>query len=422
MPGPYVRVFWTVQGKVDKDGHPIEYPTEAAARAQASGGGIAGTGIGAGLGPVPAATPPVKVTESMTEDGEYVQTVDGPDGQPQEVNRGVDKARLDLYKARQATQPGAQVEYRTGPNGELLKIDKQTGAVTVEMTKPQGPVTPEAPTLHTLPSGDQASWNPATGTWDVQFTKPPAAPSLDLGPPRPGQRTNLALVEQQYKLFAQQLAATPGITAEEYNRRLQSYIATYVTPAVQQATDEVNAEADRKRREEEAATRRAEGREQRLTTTAEAAEARQYAEFQQTAGQNAVSNALALMPYQANPQFLRELSAGLGVLSGGGGRVSFSPEAFQVPLPDLDALAERGAQRAAALYRSAGGVPFTPRPAAGAVAQPTAADAALATSAFVPPPRPSMPGAPTAPVPTPQAVPVPWEPFPHSGTGAPAAY
>jgi hypothetical protein len=262
-----------------------------------------------------------------------------------------------------------------------------------------------APDKPTEVGGKLVKIDPATGKPEVVYAPEPARTpvALDLGAPRPGQKTNLALVEQQYNQFAAQLAADPNLTDEEYNRRLQQYIATYVTPAVQAATEEVNAEAARQvARQQEAdrqsaaqeqraadAATRAEGREERADTAAERTEARSYAEFQQRAGQNAVSNALALLPYRVNPKFLEQYAAGLNVLARGGGAVTFTPDAFQVPLPDLDTLAQQGADRAAAMYRAAGGVPLSPRPAgAGAAAvgpnQPVA--------------RTSFPGAPTEPL------------------------
>jgi hypothetical protein len=288
---------------------------------------------------------------------------------------------------------------------------------------------PEAPTLHTLPDGSQASFNPATGKWDVQFKKPAAAPTLDLGAPRPGQRTNLALVEQQYKLFAAQLAADPNLTPEEYNRRLQQYIATNVTPAVERATAEVNAAADAATARQREADARAARTEERQTTTAERTGTLAEAHYRYKGGQDAVSNALALLPYQANPLFAEEFARGLGVLSSGGGPVSFSPEAFRVPLPDLNALADQGAQRAAAMYQQSAGVPFTPRPVGGALPVSTTAAADLAGVPMAL--RGSwMPGAVGAPAPTPQVVPPvvpqqpppPWDPFSAGGPGSSPLY
>jgi hypothetical protein len=403
MAGPYIRTFWTVQGKVDKDGHPIEYPTEAAAKAQASGGGIGGTGVAAGLGPIPAATAATKVTEVMTEDGEYVQTTEGPDGQPQEITRGVDKARLDLFKARQAAAPGAkEPDVRTFPDGSLRERQPD-GTWKVLAEKP--PVAQAAPTLHTLPDGSQAQYNPATGNWDVKFTKPATAPKDELPEitvpaRRPGQTTDLATVKSEADTYLANLnaqVAAGTLTRAERSRLWDSYYQTTVKPRLEQANQEANAEAAR-------LARRTTAREDRETSLGEA-------EFGQKAGRYAVADALALLPYQVSPTFLREFAAGLNTLSSGGGHVAFSPEAFQIQLPDLNALADAGAQRAAAAYRGTAGVPFTPQGAVAPAAAPAPAAAAAAPSAAAQ----ALAGVPMRPRPQ-------WDPASAGGPGSSPYY
>lgn len=85
MADKIVRKFWIIPGDVDEKGKQKEYPQKPS------------TFILSGLG---LAKEPVEVTEEMSPDGEYVQTVDGPEGKRQEIARGVDKNQLDLHNAR----------------------------------------------------------------------------------------------------------------------------------------------------------------------------------------------------------------------------------------------------------------------------------------------------------------------------------
>lgn len=67
-------------------------------------------------------------------------------------------------------------------------------------------------------------------------------------------------------------------------------------------------------------------------------------------GQNRVQNYLSTMPYRVGPGFAQSFAQGLSTLSGGGGRVNFSPSDFQVQIPNQDALAEEGFRRAMAIF------------------------------------------------------------------------
>lgn len=87
MADTITRTFWIIPNDNDpKTGKPKEYAQKPS------------TFVLSGLG---LATQPVQVTERMTPDGEYVQTVDGPDGKPVEIDRGVDSKQLALNTARQ---------------------------------------------------------------------------------------------------------------------------------------------------------------------------------------------------------------------------------------------------------------------------------------------------------------------------------
>lgn len=84
------RKFWVIPGDIDpKTGKPKEYGEKPSTFI------LSGVGQATGL-----SKQPVEVTEEMSEDGEYVQYVAGPDGQRQEINRGVDTGQLSLHQAR----------------------------------------------------------------------------------------------------------------------------------------------------------------------------------------------------------------------------------------------------------------------------------------------------------------------------------
>jgi hypothetical protein len=262
MAGPIMRTFWTVEGKVDKDGHPIEYPTEAAAKTQSSAGGIAGTGFGPG----PAATPPTKVTESMTEDGEYVQTVDGPDGQPQEIGRGVDKARLELYNARRGAAkdaaPDTTPKTITTADGRVLQYvppDKEhPNGSWIEAGPPKalGPAAPKPdtvgapPTQEFIVSVDQYGKQTTEKNPNYKPAAGPAPGTEAIPAARPGQTTDLAAVKSQAQMTWDSLTAdvqAGRITPEQRTQKWNSYYTATVAPALEAANREAVAEAERQR-------------------------------------------------------------------------------------------------------------------------------------------------------------------------------
>jgi hypothetical protein len=245
---------------------------------------------------------------------------------------------------------------------------------------------------------------------NYQGPKPATVPKgaeITIPARRPGQTTDLATVKNEADAYLANLnaqLANRTITAAEYGRLWDSYYQTTVKPKIDAANAEANAEAARQAQRQAEADRRTAAREDRATTLGEL-------EFGRRAGQDAVSNALALLHYQVSPTFLREFAAGLGTLSSGGGHVAFSPEAFQIQLPDLNALAEQGAQRAAAVYRGTAGVPFTPQ---GAVA-PAAAPAPAAAAAAPPAAAQALAGVPMLPRPQ-------WDPASAGGPGSSPFY
>lgn len=346
MAGPIVRTFWIVEGKVDKDGHPIEYPTEAAAQAQASAGGIGGSGVGQGVPLIGGAPKPAtKVTESMTEDGEYVQTIDGPDGQPQEIGRGVDKARLDLYKARREARDGELKPRptRTLPDGTMEEFQPD-GSWRVIATKPQGP---QQAAEKPIEIGGQLVEKQPDGSYKPVYTpqaKPAAgtAPALNLPATRPGQLTDLSLVESQANQFIASVNADTTLTPQQRQAKISTYLETVVKPAAEQATKEANdyaAQQQQRQRDADARAARSETRQdttaERQTRTAEAQQRLAEEKFSYERGQDAVANRLKLLEREVDPSFGPDLAGIYNRIIPG----AFQPGSFTTQAPDLDAIA-----------------------------------------------------------------------------------
>lgn len=246
----------------------------------------------------------------------------------------------------------------------------------------------KAPETKAFPDGTERQWDPERRDWVIIATKPqgpepnkPEAgtlPGVNLGARRPGQKVDLALVEQQANAYIASLNADKSLTPEQRNQRLQAYVAANVKPQVDQATAEANAEqarlTQRQQEQDQQARDQAvrQGRqEDRLTATADrqsrtAEQQAQTAErnartaedtlafnrqkSEYDAGQDAVSNAMKLLPYQVGPTFGAEFSSALNTLGSGGGPVSFTPSGVTFQAPDYAAIAEAAAQRAHALY------------------------------------------------------------------------
>jgi hypothetical protein len=58
-----------------------------------------------------------------------------------------------------------------------------------------------------------------------------------------------------------------------------------------------------------------------------------------------VARTTALLPYQVGPSWGQEFNQALTTLSGGGGRVNFTPGSSMFQLPDLNAIAEQATAR-----------------------------------------------------------------------------
>lgn len=295
----------------------------------------------------------------------------------------------------------------TLPDGSQVEYDPATGG-----WKPFAAAKPSAtaPATKTFPDGTERQWDPASSTWKPipGGQKPTPAPALNVPPQRPGQTTDLGAVKAQYDAYVAQLWADKSLTDSERVQRYKTYLDTVVQPAFDRAQAEVNAEQQRQQarqqQQEDVANRRADVAQQREGVYASTAErnAATSARQAQTAadqlaferekaaygvGQDAISNALKFLPYQASPAFASQFAAGLNTLSSGGGPVNFTPDAFRINLPDLDQLASLAAQRASAMY----GLP--------AQSGPTAQDVAAQTAQSVPPPSAPPPQAPPYPQP-----------------------
>lgn len=246
-------------------------------------------------------------------------------------------------------------------------------------------------------------------------------PGLNLGQRRPGQRTDLSLVEQQANAYLAQLNAdvqAGKITRDDRQRQWDAYVATTVKPLVDQANKETADYADEQLQRQRANEARANAREDRLAAndTRRASTDQQRLDFDrqrfaQEAGQTAVTNARA-----ANKEILGSGQFGQHLadfLSGGAGTMPrFTAEDLQHPQPDYDAIAERAVQKALAAVGYGGGAPSTadalhgmfgtsPQ-AAPAVPMAAAPAAPAATPSGVPPAPPPAPPPPVNPPVLPQ--------------------
>lgn len=406
------RRYWTWTGPDGK--------TQSGSTPPATGTtGVFGTGINAKPNP-----PATEYEERTYKDGTKILSRFDPEKtewvqESIEVDEGLRGQSKDEAAAAAAAAKAADKapDRQTFPDGSLRERDPTTGEWTILATKPQGPVQNAAPELHTFPDGSQAQWNPATSKWDVVATKPPAKddlPEVTVPARRPGQTTDLATVKSEADTYLANLnaqVASGALTRAQRASLWDAYYEKTVKPRLEAANAEANAEAARAAERQAEADRRGRAGEDRATRLAEL-------QFGQRAGQDAVKNAMDLLHYQVSPTFLREFAAGLGTLSSGGGHVQFSPEAFQINLPDVDALATQGAQRAAALYH-ANTVPFTPAGAGGG-----AGPGPIASSSAVTQQLNALPMAAqtAAAAPAPAAVPASAGPSatPGIGAGAPS--
>lgn len=288
-------------------------------------------------------TPQGEITARQKEDGTF-EVIDDPKG---------------FLKDTDPTAPQKPIEV----GGRL--VEKQPDGTYKPVYEP--PKEPKAADVREFPDGSLRERQP-DGSWKpIEGGQKPAAPlkAPELGVPaaRAGQRTDLAGVKAQYDAFVAGLNADKTLTDQQRTERLQRYIETVVTPAFDRANAEVAAEQERQAKRQEtsdalaaAGEARAGRTEQRLSAADERRArldeetlAQRRREFSYTAGQDAVKNALALLPATGSPLFGQQYAAALNTIASGGGPVTFTPEALSVPLPDLNALAAEGARRAAAM-------------------------------------------------------------------------
>lgn len=320
-----------------------------------------------------------KYTDGRIETWRAEVVTGQPMGEWQKMPESVDKDIASTYKPEKPDAGPKPPDLQTFPDGSLRERNPQTGEWTILATKPQAPAQNAAPTLHTMPDGSQAQWNPATSKWDVVATKPEApgagdVENVDIGAPRPGSRVDITSLKAQKDAFVASLNADKSLTREERQRRFTTYMQTVVQPQLDRAAQEANEEADRQRRRQEqqdAVAKRnadlAESREARAETAADrqarvqdetlafAKEKEQY-DRSYTRGRDSVADALALLKYRVDPSFSPSLAGIYNQIIPG----AFQPGAFQVDLPDLDALANQHVGGLMAMQDQ----PMAPRPGA----------------------------------------------------------
>src|SRR5262245_5442341 len=321
------RTYW--QTGTDARGRPIISDTPPGGPSRPLGGLIPG------ISPAPAST---QYQEQAYEDGTKVVSRWDP-AQDQWVQESV-AVDPQIRAQHQATQPkpGAAPTVRTFPDGSLRRWDPAAkdgqGDWVVEQAKP---ATATAPTVHTLADGSQVQWNPTTQQWTPM---PGAKTTRTITAPELGSTVELNALEDEAQQFIDGLYADASLTDAERSRRYQAWRQTVFNPKVQRAIDEAKARAAAvEQRAQETAARQARG-EERLQTTAERqaqTEADRLALEQQKyvygAGQDAVSNALKLLPYAAGPTFASDLAGAYNTILGASGwrsGGSFSPGAFAI--------------------------------------------------------------------------------------------
>ena len=262
-----------------------------------------------------------------------------------------------------------------------------------------------------------------------------APPATTRGITRPelGATPDANALENEAQVFIDGLYADASLTDAERNRRYQEWYQTVFAPKVKAATDAANAkQAAAEAHARDVATRQVNLSQARATSAERMAQteadrlALEQQKFVYGAGQDAVKNALALLPYAAGPTFASDLAGAYNTVLGAAGfrpGGSFSPGAFAIPTPNIDALADAGARRAMALASSSA-FPRTAGAMAPAAPSPAVAAQIAQTPAAPPPPRagvppPVAPAAAAAPVMPDQPW---WRPGDLSGTGATSAY
>ena len=151
------------------------------------------------------------------------------------------------------------------------------------------------------------------------------------------------------------------LSADEADRKYDRDYRDQVETPLKRAA-EARAQDAARRAEEKARTDRAQYQQEQVTAREkeETRKAEADRTFSYKAGQDAVDNAMATLPYRVGPTFGSEFSTALNTLSSGGGPVNFSPGAFSFDMPDVNAIADREVSRALSLYKTPVAPPVAP--------------------------------------------------------------
>lgn len=202
------RTFWIIPGEVGKDGQPVEHAEKPSV-------GVLGTGLGLGV------RQPVQVVEEMTPDGEYHQFATDPQtGERTEVGQGVDKARLDLYKARQAqATPKKTPEDVARTEAETREAEARTALLGAQTTAAQQAKKTPEDVAQTQAQTDEARARAAqlraqTAGLNPTVTRPTGGYDRSEGQTAPRTET-VSQAQAKYDLDAAQMANTAAQQARE---------------------------------------------------------------------------------------------------------------------------------------------------------------------------------------------------------------
>lgn len=277
-----------------------------------------------------------------------------------------------------------RIKYTT-PNGEVTARQRDDGSFEV-LDDPKGLVKAAGADAGTptVTQAETARHNKAT---EAQ-----AANTASRADRREQQQLTAAEAQQRATALREERAnavATGRLTLDqanaEYDRRYKEEVETPLKRSAEQRAVEAA-----KRAEDQARFEREKFRQEQVSSREKETTRRQEAEakFSYDAGQDAVSQAMKLLPYRVGPTFGAEFSQALNTLGNGGGAVNFTPGAVTFDAPDYASIAEQAAQRAHALFN-------LPAPAAPGMPAAPAAPAPVAA-----------PGVPVAPVAPPTGLPV----------------
>ena len=263
-----------------------------------------------------------------------------------EIERGKDQKQADQWQQDQKLALEAE---KAGPSGltaqQLAEQQRHNQATEAQ----------NAATASRQVSVESRQATTAQGTLDLNVVKQKYEE----------EKTRLD-EEYRAKVLAGQNAAQASLDRE---RQINAYYKENVEGPIAQANQKLaedRAKLEREKFQAEQVTTA--GREQ--TRQREAG-----ATFAYNAGQDAVSNAMKLLPYQVGPTFGAEFSKAISGFGKGDDAMSFSPSALTYDAPDYNQIAEQAAQRAHQLWTTGqtlgqmpvaqpGAVPGAPAPAA----------------------------------------------------------